>query len=194
MTIPLLSALLAIMCKSFGGEGAQTKALTSWTFIGGLIALVVAEIQPWPHNSVDLGITAFLPGYAFATLSAFGIWVSIDYKKAQKFLLLATLGLFLTPFHFPMFAVHSEVTYAIFSIAVLATLAVFLASLKLRKLFQIFLVALGLRFLALYFQALSGLATTGLGLIISGIIIISMVVIWNKYRKKITTWAEGLVE
>lgn len=194
MAIPLLSALLAIMCRSIGGEGGQTKALRLWTVIGGMIALVVAETQLWRHKSIDLSIVAFLPGYAFAALSAFGIWMSLEYKKAQKFLLLATLGLYLVPFHFPMLAIQSKVAYAIFSVAVLATMAVFLASLKLRGLFQLFLVALGIRFLVLYFQALGGLATTGFGLIISGIIIIAMVVVWNKYRKEITTWAEGLVE
>ncbi|MBC87058.1 MAG: hypothetical protein CL677_07740 [Bdellovibrionaceae bacterium] len=194
MTIPLISALLAIICRRLGGEGGQTAALRSWTITGGLVALVIAELQLWRHRSIDLGIAAYLPGYVFAALTALGIGMSIDYKKAQKYLLLATLGLYLVPFHFPMFEIQHKISYAFCSVAILATMAVFLASLKHRKLFQIFLVALGIRFLVLYFQALGGLATTGFGLIISGTIIIAMVVVWNRYRKEITTWAEGLVE
>ena len=193
MAIPLFSALLAIMCRSIGGEGGQTKSLRLWAVIGGMIALVVVKAQLWRDSSIDYRIAVFLPGYVFATLSALGIWRSLEYKKVQKVLLLATLGLYLVPFHFSMFAVHSNVAYAIFSVAVLTTMAVFFASLKFRRLFQLFLAALGIRFLVLYFQALGGLATTGFSLIISGVIIILMVVVWNKYRKEITNWTERLV-
>ena len=194
MTLPLLSALLVILCKTIGGEGGQTKALRSCTIIGGLIALMAAETQLWRHNTTGLRMTAYLPGYLLAALCATGIWLSPGYKKPQKLLLLLSLGLYLIPFHFPMFRIKSELAYAAFTLTVLASMAIFLASLKIRWLFQLFLVALGLRFLILYFQALGGLASTGFGLIISGTMIIAMVVAWNKYRKRITNWAEDLIK
>ena len=194
MAIPLLSALLAVICRKLEGESSQTKAFRSWAIIGGLLALFIVEAQFGRHRSVDLGIVAFLPAYVFAVLLGFAILMSDEYRHAQRISLLATLGFFLVPFHFQMFAVQSELAYALFSIAVLASMSIFIASLKLRGLFQFFLVVLGIRFLVLYFQALGGLATTGFGLIFSGLIIILAVVVWNKYRKHITTWAEGLAE
>lgn len=193
MAIPLLSALLLFICQKVGGEVVQTKPLRHIAVAGGMIALIVGEVLG-VGKVIDFSIGAFMLGYVFAVLSAFGIWMSSEYKKPQKILLLATLGLYLIPFHFPFFAINSKVVYALLSISTLASMAVFLASIGLRNLFQFFLVALGIRFLVLYFQALGGLATTGFGLIASGVVIISMVVVWNKYRQKITTWAEGLVK
>lgn len=194
MTIPLLSSLLALICRRMAGECSQTKAFRSWTVISGMIALIIAESQVWNNKSHTLGITAFMPGYGILALLAIGIWMNHHYKVAQKVLLLATLSFYLVPFHFQLFALRSDVAYAFFTLAVFVSMAVFLASLKLRSLFQFFLVAIGIRFLILYFQSLGGLATTGFGLIISGIMIIFVVVVWNKYLKQITTWAGGLIE
>jgi hypothetical protein len=73
-------------------------------------------------------------------------------------------------------------------------MAIYSASLKLHRLFQFFLVAVGIRFFVLYLQALGGLATTGFGLIITGLIIIAMVVAWNKFRRELNAWAERLFE
>lgn len=194
MAIPLLSALLAIICKKISGESGQTKSFRSWAIIGGMIALSAAETHLLRYRSMDLNIITFIPGYVFTILIVGGILISSEYKKVQKILLLLALAFYLIPFHLPMVPIQSKSVYAAFSIFTLSTMAIFLASLGLRGLFQIFLIILGMRFLVLYFQALGGLATTGFGLIISGVIIISMVITWNKYRLKITNWAEGLIE
>ncbi len=194
MTIPLLSALFALIFRQITGESGQTKAFRLWTLIGGLIALVIAELQILDRTPPDLNYSGFFLGYALSLILAFGIWRNSKLKKAQKYLLLLTLGLYLIPFHLSMLLIDSQVICATFSIAILSTMAIFLASIGLRNLFQLFLVAIGIRFLILYFQAFGGLATTGFGLIISGVIIISAVVLWSKYRQKITTWAEDVIQ
>ncbi len=199
MAIPILCALLAIMCRSFAGDCGQTKALRLWTVIGGFTALVSNEvfqsqmIGEWLRGPNYLSVGAYIPGYVLAVLSAFAIWLSLEYKLAQKILLSLILVFYLVPFHFPLLAIRSEIAYAILSIMVAAVMAFFFASLKLRQWFHFFLVALGIRFLVLYFQALGGLAATGIGLIISGIIIILMVLLWIKYHRTVANWAEGLV-
>ena len=198
MAIPLLCALLAIFCRNVVGDCGQTIALRLWTVIGGVTALVWNEFNYgwdilWWQRPEYLSFDAYIVGYALAALVALGAWMSPQYKKIQKVLLLLTLAFYLVPFHLPLFKIGSDIAYAICSIIVVATLAFFFASLKLRVLFQFVLVALGIRFLVLYFQALGGLAATGIGLIISGVIIIAMVLLWNKYRHALATWAEGLV-
>lgn len=190
MAVPLLCAGFNIISKRLAGEIGPTRAFRFWTLISGLIALAVAELREPFLGQFSDALTAYIPGYCLAALAAFGIWKSIEYKNSQKTLLLLTLGLFLIPFHLPLFLVKTSIAYATLTIAVLGLMAIFVASLKERRLFQWFLFLLGMRFLVLYFQALGGLATTGVGLIISGGLVIAVAVLWNKYRTVLAVWAE----
>ena len=190
-SIPLLSACLAFICMYVSSGGGQTKAFKSWAVISGTIIVMYLTVS---RQSIDLNITEFLPNYILAALLTLGIWRNLEYKKIQKKLLQVVLIFYFMSFHLPLFAIQSKIASDISAIAVLSAMAMFLASLKHRRLFQFFLVLLGAIFLKLYFEALGGLATTGIGLILSGSLIISIVVIWNKYRREITTWAEGIVK
>ncbi len=194
MMMPLICGLLAILCRNIAGEIAQTEALRSWSVKSGVIALIIAESRIWQVTTSKLHLVAYLPAYTLALISVVGIQLSSKYKKTQKALLQGVIILYMVPFHLPLLEIENRLSYAFFTLSVLALMAVFLASLKQRKLFQLFLVALGLRFLILYFQAIGGLASTGIGLIFSGALIIIMVMAWNKHRSAITTWAEGLVK
>ncbi len=195
MAVPLLCAGFTVVSKRLSGEIGATRAFRYWTLIGGLVALVVAEVHDlWRRDYSSSGLTPYLPGYFLAAFALLGIWQSLEYRKVQKILLILTLGIFLVPFHLPLLDVKSSVAYAAFTIIVLALFSVFLASLQERRMFQWFLSFLGLRFLILYFQALGGLATTGLGLIVSGGLVIGMAIFWNKYRAALAVWAEGWVK
>lgn len=190
MAIPLLCASLTVISRSLAGEIGSTRAFRAWTLIGGLIALGVAELYDI-QRSYGRTIIACVPAYLFAAFVAFSIWQSSEYKKIQKAFLLAALAIFLIPFHLPLLEVKLPLAYSACTIAVLSLMAIFLAGLKKRLLFQWFLFFIGLRFLILYFEAMGGLATTGVGLIVSGCFVIGMTVLWNKYRKAISVWAEG---
>lgn len=195
MAVPLLCASLTFVSKRWGGEVAATRAFRSWTVIGGLIALLVVELQrQLPVGQVTHGLIAYYPGYVLAIVAALGVGQNGDYKPIQKILLWITIILFLVPFHFTLFGVKASIAYAIFTILIVGLMTVFLASVKATRLFQWFLFLLGLRFLFLYFQAMGGLATTGVGLIISGGIVIAMAVFWNKYRKALAVWTERWVQ
>lgn len=192
--VPLLSACLALVCMRMGGRG-QTKAFISWTVGAGVIALITVELYPVVNDKfINLNVMELLPTYVLAALLIWGVWRGFRCKKIQKRLLWLILIFYLVSIHFPLFDVQSQFAFATASIAVLVTVTMFVASLKWHNLFQFFLILLGLRFLILYFQALGGLALTGVGLIAFGMMIIFTVVIWNKYRRQITAWAEGVVE
>jgi hypothetical protein len=194
MAVPLLCAGFTIVSRSLAGEIGSTKAFRSWTLIGGLVALTVAELHVVNSGKAPDGLTAYIPGYFLAAFAVFGIWLSLEYRNVQKILLLIILGIFLIPFHLPLHEIKTSIAYATLTIAILGLMAIFLASLKERRLFQYFLFFLGMRFLVLYFQALGGLATTGVGLIVSGGLVIGMAVLWNKYRTALGVWAERWVQ
>ncbi len=194
MAVPLLCADFTLVSKSLAGEIGSTRAFRSWTLIGGLSALAIAELHVLSRGNAYEGLTAYIPGYFLASFTAIGIWLSLEYRSVQKMLLLVTLAIFLIPFHLHLFEVRTPIAYAAFTILILGLMSVFLASLKERRLFQWFLFLLGMRFLVLYFQALGGLATTGIGLIISGGMVIGMAVLWNKYRNSVALWAERWVQ
>ena len=126
-------------------------------------------------------------------MTGIGVFLSSEYRKIQRILLLLAIVLFLLPFHYRLLEVQSELLYAANTLILLGSLSVFFASLRQRSVFQFFTTLIGLRFVILYFQALGGLAATGVGLIISGIVILAAALLWNRHRQALTNWMEELV-
>jgi uncharacterized membrane protein len=186
MAIPLLCAVLTIISKNFGEESASTRAFRAWTILGGITALAVAEVTELHRDFTS----AYFPAYALWSLALWGVWKASGYTRIQKGLVSGVLFTFLSSFHLPFLGVSLPVVYASHTVLELGLMAVFVASLKERALFQGFLTLLGLRFLTLYFQAFGGLARTGFGLILSGALVIGMGILWNRYRKAIADWVE----
>jgi len=186
MAIPLLLATLAMLSKHFVLINGFTRSFQIWFFITGLIALACAEIG----SAITYTFMPYSAGYILAIFTAIGILQNAENNKLQKIILLANLVIYLIAFALPIIHIQHDAIYAIFTIIILSLMGIYIASLHKRRLFQWFLILIGLRFLLLYFQALGGLALTGLGLIISGILIITMAVLWNKYRSAMTTRVE----
>ena len=195
MTLPVLCAFLAMVSKKFNLK-VQTKALNIWTFIMGISGLVTSEF----YHSIETtyiysdDLPAFIIGYILVIILSFLISMDTKYKKMQKNLLLLVLISYLIPFHFAFVDIESQIVYAFSSIVILIMFSIFLASLQKRRLFQFFLILIGLRFFVLYCQEFGGMMTTGLILITSGALIIAMVILWNKYHHRLTLWTEGLVK
>lgn len=187
MCIPLLCGVMTIISRTLTRETPLTRAFRSWCLIGGIVSLIASEIH---FRVPSHQIVPYLPGYALACLCVVGIWYSPQYRHNQKMLLLVTTGLYLLPFHFTLIPFESKVTSAACTIGVLLSMAMFLASLRKQRIFQLFLALAALRFLILYFQALGGLALTGWGLLGSGTIITLLTLGWSRYQATINRWAE----
>lgn len=190
MMIPLLSGAMTVASKRFAGEIGMTRAFRVSTLIAIVLALEVVELQHWISSVKITSVLAYVPGYVLAALVTLGIFKSSEYSKNQKTIVLAALGVFIIPFHFPLVEITSPFIYGFFTIVTLSLTAIFLASLHARRGFQWFLFYIGIRFLVFYFQALGGLAATGFGLIVSGMLILGMAALWHKYRKPLEIWAE----
>ena len=198
MAVPLLSAVLAMLSANVLREAGLTRALNAWILIGILMALVVVETQSYGYSRhsgfAKAGFLAYLPSYVLGVIAALGVWFNSQSTRPQKVLLTVFLASYFLPFHLPYLIKDPGNIYAFCTVMNLSLLAIFLASVQQRKLFQFLLFVVGVRFLILYFQAFGGLALTGFGLIMSGVLIISMVVYWNKYRVQMAAWSEGLLK
>ena len=196
MTIPLLGVGLIGACESFSQpKKIQVKVLKYLVLIYALKALLLIEMSArWALEKkelVSLDILSFTPTYVLVIVSVVIIERVLNYKRAQKTLLFLALVFYLLPFHLYFFQIiEPKTAYAACTVLVLTCMALFFAGLGLQRLFQTFLALVGLRFLAVYFEIFGNLAVTGLGLIICGILILSLVTIWHKGRKRITTLAE----
>lgn len=190
MIMPLFCACLILLGERLSFQTGYVRALQAWFFISGFIALGIIESETASELSIYNIMAPYLCGYLLAILTAIGIISSRDYNKAQKSVLLLALAIFILSFHISIIMPDASLTYAVLTIAILGLIAIFIASTHHRRLFNLLLFFIGIRFLILYFQALGGLAMTGIGLIISGLIIICMTYLWHKYRTNIANWAE----
>jgi hypothetical protein len=193
MTVPLFCACLILLGRRLSFASSYISALCSWFFISGLIVVGMTELESVAGEfttSTNLMMPYYL-GYLLAILASIGVINSNDYNKTQKLVLLFALTTFIISCHIALILPDaSSLIYATLTIATFSFLAMFVASVHQRRLFNWLLFFIGIRFLILYFQALGGLATTGIGLIISGVIIVGMAYYWNKYRSDIAQWIE----
>lgn len=194
MTSTYLCACFAVLSRGLVGNLGPTKAFRIWSLFIGLLALIAAENLDPSMKIIQEKFIPYIPGYFLALYTSYEILQNNEYKKIQRLLLISSIIIFMIPLHLPILGVKSHFVYAFFTILILLILSFFLASLKERKLFQLFLSLLGFRFLILYFQAIGGLATTGIGLIFSGGLVIYLSITWNKYKSIIANWAEGVSE
>ena len=188
--VALLAAFLSVVCRLIKGPNPQSKALDVWTILAAFVALFYSELYYWGWMSNEYRWLIFLICYALASLTVAGIFFSPHWNKIQKKLQTVTIVLFLAPLQASWLGMSNLFTQAFLTIAFLTSLALLMASIQRRWVFQFLLAVIGIRFVILYFQALGGLALTGIGLISSGIVIIASVFLWSKYRKRLTKWAE----
>lgn len=175
-------------------EPGVTVAFRFWTAITGLSAIGIAETigQMSKYKEQSYGFAGFVLGYALLAVSIIGILRAGTYNAIQRNLMLLMLLSFSLPFHAISLGVRNEFAYSAMTLVTLAVAGILVATLHDKKVFQWILGLIALRFLVFYFQAIGGLATTGFGLIFSGCVVIGIGLLWNKYRKTIATWAEGL--
>ena len=197
MSVPLMAALMTVVSRKFFGESGQTHALRVWSFIALFFTLIAIEFfnSSGFYNSKNPGMNllAFAPGYLLAILVGIAFIIDKQFNRLQIWIALFALLGFVIQFHLGFLSIKPDYISAGFTLLILTLIAILIASLRHRKIFQVLVVFIGLRFLVLYFQAFGGLATTGIGLIVSGALIIGMVTWWNKNRRVIANWAEGLL-
>lgn len=199
-TTPILCLSGAIVSRYISqippgqSEPGVTVALRFWTAVTGLSAIGVAETvgQISRYNDKTYGFSGFVLGYALLAVSIFGILRAGTYNRVQRNLMLLMLLFFSLPFHAISIGVRNQFAYSSMTLATLSIAGILVATLHDKKVFQWILGLIALRFLIFYFQAIGGLATTGFGLIVSGGVVIGIGLLWNKYRKSIATWAEGI--
>jgi uncharacterized membrane protein len=195
-SLPFVAALFAILSRAFLGERPQTKAFRIWVVLLAIGGLFFTEVG-FPYSLKKT--SSFHLEFYVAGLAALAIGWSGEYRMTQKILLWLASIIYVIPFQFPwllgeiQLPVFRGALHSVTTILALGVFAVFCATIESKKLVQLSLNLIALRFLILYFQALGGLATTGVGLIVSGALIIGLVWVWKKKKKAIEGFVEGLV-
>jgi hypothetical protein len=72
--------------------------------------------------------------------------------------------------------------------------SLFFSMKQMRKLFNLAIILMGLRFLIVYFQVIGSLLFTGFGLIISGLLIVGVAMLYFKHRAKIENFFNRLIK
>lgn len=189
MSLPLLFWCITLVLQKLSLPNSMMRAFQIWTLLVFLFAVAVGDLHFATELKSTRDLSLYMPAYGLAILAGIGIWFATSYNLLQKLLLTLALLMFVLQFILPWLNVYDFV-YAITTMLILGLIAVFFASLQQRRLFQLFLILLGLRLLNLYFQALGGLALTGLGLVAAGVLILAMGVLWSKYRTKLAVRVE----
>ena len=190
LILPLFCLLLAVIFQHSKRFPMHLNALRQLSLITGLIGLVVVESGLYGRSG-NYHLNYFMFSYIFAALGLLLILLNPHYRKIQKWILCCIIAIYLFLFHLPSFGISSDLIYAILSVVLLISVALYFASIKSRKLFNLFILLAGLRVLIVYFQALGGLAYTGVGLILSGLLILTSVWLWQRYRQPLQNWTEG---
>jgi uncharacterized membrane protein len=187
LALPLVCYLMATITQKFPKISYSLKAAV---LLSGLLGLWISEWLVNASSSYTQYGVYFVPSYILLATVGWLVKINGSYNKIQKYLIGCCIGFYLLGNHSNYFGIANSLILAVCTLIALGSMALLQSSLKNKKLFNIFLLLVGLRFLWLYFQALGGLATTGFGLITSGILIIGFAISWNRFKNKIQVWVE----
>lgn len=186
---PLTFFILKSGISFFKGFFIQRKAIQIISVLAFLWSLFALEIS----NASSYEALWFWPMALLGILGSFLLSFSQSQTKVQKVLGNAlVVVLLLTSLMYDL-GVEFGILRGLPTVIGLLLLSLYFVSLQKRKLFQVFLIFVALRFLFFYFEALGGLALSGIGLILSGGIILFFAYLWGRYRSKLTNWAEGVL-
>ncbi|MBW7857294.1 MAG: DUF2157 domain-containing protein [Leptonema sp. (in: Bacteria)] len=166
----------------------HSKTASIWAAVFYGVGTIIVSTSIFDYNQPDnrwLSILHLLALFVPMLLSF------LYFKKLSKSVVFLSIALLIyTLFLWPGF-VKSSSDFIIALMFVVVWLF-FGLSIEHRRLFEVCLIGMGIRFLVVYFQILGDLALTGFGLIASGILILVSVWLYTKFResfiKGISQW------
>lgn len=193
LALPLLAALLAVLC----GRAALTvhfaAAFRHWAWVsgvGGVLLLdIILSLEPSALSNQPL---LLLPGVVLGLLLLIGLLARRDLSMLARALLAGALTLYLLRLPLGQLTGGGELAAALLTLSFLTLTALYLGLQRERKAFQVILLLMGLRFFKVYLVAFGGLLATGLGLIVTGLLILGVVHLWWKHRQQWILWVEKL--
>jgi len=192
--------------ERFGG------AFIFWLMVSFIVMLFFVELSfLTSHFEADAGLLPFIILYACIVASLVFTLFSSFFTKKEKiivFILIAVFTIYCLPLikdgeyslWLNSIVPHSDseiiekIAGPVFSIPATMLLCMLFIMRDQRRLFNIGMIAVGLRFLIIYFQVLGDLATTALGLIVTGAAIVGISFLWFKKRSTVERWLGGLLK
>ena len=151
-------------------------------FLWGLFSIQITQ-----KGAGNFSVAEFLLAMALLLILVSYIFRNQHLSKIERYLSFLYVLVYVLPFGVP-----GGTLLALCTIALLLVLALFSVKKGKSRLFDLILVLAGIRFYILYLQALGGLIDSGLVMLGSGLFLIVAVVLWTKYRKRLTARLERL--
>ena len=160
--------------------------LFGWAVILGDVNLSESIFTTTSSNSF------LLPAYIMSLFGILSTLLRDDLKRSRKITLAVFIALVTFSFFLQVQVYQNSETRlgALLFILTMMTASIYFAMGQRRRLFNLLILLVAIRFLVVYFQVFGSLAMTGVGLIFSGLLIICVALLWFKYQARLSAWVE----
>lgn len=183
--------LTGVLLLPLSGKGRIStsipRAFLFWSFLMTLYGTITASILPGPDKEL-LKLSGNYPLIAMGIALAVAIisWFFLKKNLRIAGILTGTALLYLL-FFYPQYQNYDSPFFnAVLFLLIWLLLAFLAIIIQYKRVFDILLAGMGIRFLVIYFEVLGDMASTGFGLILSGMVIIGSAYAFMKYRNTIT--------
>ncbi len=193
LTIPLLCFFLSNAMNGIEWLVRFRKIFNQWAVVATIVAIGTTDFY-YSIVQVNFETRALIPVYLFVLLCTALLYIRSDFSIKERIIITLIIAIMLFAYLPDFILSHPDINEtgelfgASYSIIQLILFSMFFTIRNSKRLFNVIILLIGLRFIIVYFQVFGDLAITGFGLIISGMLIIGISLLWFKKREKLETW------
>lgn len=193
LALPFITFFISLIFKKKERLNIYSRIFNIWAAITALITVGATDFYYSDCHS-NLFPKLLIPVYFFMILCIILLFVRPGISDKERSIILSMIIITMI-IHIPNFIIAMIKIYeygsfigAAYSIVMLILFGMVFTITNHKKLFNMIIFLIGLRFLFIYFQVFGNLATTGIGLIFSGLLIIGISYLWHKKKESIEDW------
>lgn len=188
--LPVIFGAAAVVLQRMRRDNlvAMGRALAVWALAGALVGTIYLSVPIRYDQDYALGALialvllvngAVIAGIVFLTIKSLGRAAILLAAGAMLYGIMTAVNISWHEWQVRQFP------DAMLFILIWFAAAFLFYSLEYRKLFNVMIAGIGIRFLVVYFQIFKDLAVTGFGLIVSGLVIIGACLLYIKKRESL---------
>lgn len=188
--LPVIIGAATLIVQRFRGEtlAAMSRSLAVWALGGALCGTIYLSVPVRYDGDLPLGAIVALILITDGLVIA-GVILGLLKHLGKAALFLAVAIMLYGIMAITNLSIHGwearQIPDALLFIFIWFAVAFLFYSLEYRRLFNLMIVGIGIRFLVIYFQIFKDLAVTGFGLIASGLVIIGACLLYIKKRESL---------
>ena len=190
MMMPFMCFFLSSLMGRFSIVERFSKVFQFWAVVFMFVLISFTDyLLSGQSFSAPAGL---IPAGMFALASLVLLFVLRDFSGREQviiFLMTAVTALAYTGIYTVSPSdIKGDMLGALFTIIMLTLFSFIFIIRNNRRIFNIIIFLMGIRFFTVYIQVFGDLATTGIGLILSGVLIIVIAVLWMRRHGSIADW------